>query len=77
MEGKIYMKQGKIKLGESSTVKVVPTEDYYQVVDVDEGHVEMRLLDFTGQPFGGAIVLHKDKLKEYTYCPDFFEGRRN
>ena len=75
MKREIYMKPRKIKLGESSTAKVITTEDYYQAVEVDEGHVEMRLLDFTDHPLGGAIVIHKDQLREYIHCPDYIKNK--
>ena len=76
MEKKIYLKQEEMKLGVGSTAKVTTTEDYYQVVEVDEGNVEIQLLDFVDRPLGKPSVIPKEKLKEFIYCPDYFKDKK-
>jgi tetratricopeptide (TPR) repeat protein len=76
MEKKIYLKQEEMKLGVGSTARVTTTEDYYQVVEVDEGHVEIQLLDFVDRPLGKPSVIPKEKLKEFIYCPDYFKDKK-
>ena len=76
MEKKIYLKQEEMKLGVGSTAKVTTTEDYYQVVEVDEDNVEIQLLDFMDHPLGKPSVIPKEKLKEFIYCPDYFKDKK-
>ena len=77
MERKIYLKQEEIKLGVGSTARVTTTEDYYQVVELDENSVEIQLLDFVDRPLGKAEVIPKEKLKEFIYCPDYFKDKKS
>jgi tetratricopeptide (TPR) repeat protein len=76
MEKKIYLKQEEMKLGVGSTARVTTTEDYYQVVEVDEGHVEIQLLDFVDRPLGKPSVIPKERLEEFIYCPDYFKDKK-
>ncbi|MDI6762177.1 MAG: tetratricopeptide repeat protein [Thermodesulfobacteriota bacterium] len=76
MEGEIYFKQEEIKLGCGSTAKSTVVDNYYQVVEVGEDHVEIHLLDFSDRPVGKGSILHKDKLKEYIPCPDYFYNKK-
>jgi tetratricopeptide (TPR) repeat protein len=46
------------------------------VIEVDEDHVEMFLLDFVDQPVGKGCVVHKDELKCLTPCPDYFKNKK-
>jgi tetratricopeptide (TPR) repeat protein len=77
MEKKIYLKQEEMKLGVGSTARVTTTEDYYEVVEVDENHVEIQLLDFVDKPLGKPSVIPKEKLKEYIFCPDYFKDKKS
>jgi tetratricopeptide (TPR) repeat protein len=76
MERKIYLKQEEMKLGVGSTARVTTTEDYYEVVEVDEDNVEIQLLDFVDHPLGKPSVIPKEKLKEFIYCPDYFKDKK-
>ncbi len=76
MEGKIYLKQEEIKLGCGSTAKTTVADNYYQVIRVDEDQVEIHLLDFADQPVGKGRVIHKDGLKDFTPCPDYFKNKK-
>lgn len=76
MEGKIYLRREEIPLGCGTTAKYEVVEDYYQVTEVDENHVEIRLLDFTDQPVGKGVVISKNELKNYTPCPDYFKQKK-
>jgi len=76
MEGKIYLKQEEIKLGCGSTAKSTVADNYYQVIEVDEDHVEIHLLDFSDQPVGKGSIIHKGRLKEYIPCPDYFKNKK-
>jgi tetratricopeptide (TPR) repeat protein len=77
MEKKIYLKQEEMKLGVGSTARVTTTEDYYEVVEVDENHVEIQLLDFVDKPLGKPSVIPKEKLKEFIFCPDYFKDKKS
>jgi len=77
MEKRIYLKQEEIKLGAGSTAKATTVENYYQVARRDEDHVEIQLLDFKDEPLGGPSVIPKEKLKDYIYCPDYFEKKKS
>jgi Flp pilus assembly protein TadD len=77
MEKKIYLKQEEMKLGVGSTARVTTTEDYYEVVEVDENSVKIQLLDFRDQPLGKASVIPKKRLKEFIYCPDYFKDKNS
>lgn len=76
MKATIYLKKEEIKLGCGSTAKSTVADNYYQVVEVDEESVEMRLLDFSDQPVGKGSIIPKDRLKEYIPCPDYFKNKR-
>jgi tetratricopeptide (TPR) repeat protein len=77
MEKRIYLKQEEIKLGVGSTAKATIIENYYQVVEKDEDHVEIQLLDFRDKLLGEPSVVPKEKLKDYIYCPDYFESKKS
>jgi tetratricopeptide (TPR) repeat protein len=77
MEKKIYLKQEEMKLGVGSTARVTTTEDYYEVIEVDENHVEIQLLDFVDKPLGKPSVIPKEKLKEFIFCPDYFKDKKS
>jgi len=76
MERKIYLKHEEIRVGVGSTSRSMTTENYFQVSEIDEDHAEIQLLDFTGQPLGKASVIPKETLKEYIYCPDYFNNKK-
>ncbi len=76
MERKVYLKQESIKLGVGSTAKAQIVEDYYEVVEIDPTRVEVRLLDIDDRPMGKASIMSKDELKDYIYCPDYFNKER-
>ena len=76
-ERKIYLKQQEIKVGFGSTGKTTRIEDSYQVIEVDNNHVEMQLLNISDQPIGEPIVIEKEKLKSYIYCPDYFKNKKS
>ena len=72
MERKVYLKQKSIKVGVGSTAKAQTVEDYYEVVEIDANRVEVRLLDIEDQPVGRPSIKTKEELKDYVYCPDYF-----
>lgn len=76
MEVKIYLRAEEIPLGCGSTAKHTTVENYYQVIEVDENHVQIRLLDFADQPIGKGVVISKNELKNYTPCPDYFKQKK-
>lgn len=76
MEKKIYLKQEEIKLGCGSTAKNAAVDNYYQVIEVDEGHVEIQLLDFSDQPVGKGSLISKNDLGKYIHCPDYFKNKK-
>jgi tetratricopeptide (TPR) repeat protein len=76
-ERKIYLKQEEIKVGFGSTGKTTRIEDFYQVIEIDNNHVEMKLLNISDQPIGEPIIIEKEKLKSYIYCPDYFKNRKS
>jgi tetratricopeptide (TPR) repeat protein len=76
-EKKIYLKSESVKLGAGSTAKPVIIENYYQGTETDGGKVELRLLDIQDQPFGQPILVTPDELKEYVYCEDYFEKKKD
>jgi tetratricopeptide (TPR) repeat protein len=76
VERKIYLKQESIRVGVGSTAKVQVVEDYYEVVDIDAARVEVRLLDIDDRPVGKASIITKEELKDYTYCPDYFNKKK-
>jgi len=77
MNVKIYLKQEEIKLGCGSTAKSTKVDNYFQAIEVDEEHVEIRLLDCFDQPVGKGSVIHKDELKDFSPCPDYFKTKKN
>jgi tetratricopeptide (TPR) repeat protein len=77
MERRIYLRQEEIKLGCGSTAREVTVENYYQVVEVDEDHVKIHLLDINDQPIGKALVITIEELKGYICCPDYFKNKKN
>ena len=76
MERKIYLKQEALKFGVGSTAKEAITDNYYEVVEVDEDQVSIQLLDFNDQPLGKASILPREKLKEFIFCPDYFKDKK-
>jgi tetratricopeptide (TPR) repeat protein len=76
MGEKIYLRQEEIKLGCGSTSKTTTTENYYQVVEVDENNVEIQLLDFSDKPIGKPSVIPKEELEGYVFCPDYFKNKK-
>jgi tetratricopeptide (TPR) repeat protein len=77
MDRTIYLRREKVKLGFGSTANTMTVENYYQVVEVDENHVEIQLLDFNDQPIFKTSVITKEELKHYIHCPDYFENKKN
>jgi tetratricopeptide (TPR) repeat protein len=73
---KIYCKEEKITVGFGCTQKVVVIKNYYQMIDKDEDHIECQLLNSFDEPMGFNVVIEREKLKEYTYCPDYFENKK-
>lgn len=76
MERKIYLKQEALKLGVGSTAREATTDNYYEVVEVDEDQVSIQLLDFNDQPLGKASILPRKKLKELVFCPGYFKDKK-
>jgi len=76
VERMIYLKQERIKVGVGSTAKAQMVEDYYEVVEIDPNHVEVRLLDIDDHPVGKASIITREELKDYIYCPDYFNKER-
>ncbi len=77
MDQPIYLKREEIKLGCGSTAKSTIVENYFQVIEVDENHVEIYLLDCFDQPVGKGTLISKEELKEYIPCPDYFKGKKS
>ncbi len=77
MEKKIFLKLEQIKVGAGVTAKVTTFENYYQVSEKNEDQVELRLLDFSGQPIGAPTVISREELKSYTYCPNYLDNRKS
>jgi len=76
MDRKIYLRQEEIKVGCGSTSRATTVENYYQVTEVDDTHVDIQLLDFSDRPLGNPSVIDKGKLKDYIYCPDYFKNKK-
>jgi tetratricopeptide (TPR) repeat protein len=72
MERRVYLKQESIRVGVGSTAKTQTVEDYYEVVEIDDNRVEALLLDIEDQPVGRPSIMTKEELKDYVYCPDYF-----
>ncbi len=75
-ERKIYLKHETIKVGFGSTGKITRLENYFEVTEVGEDRVKLFLLDIEDQPIGQPMVIPKEKLKEYIYCPDYFQHKK-
>jgi len=76
MRATIYLKQEEIKLGCGSTAKNVVVDNYYQVTEVDEDHVQIHLLDFSDRPVGKGSIITRKELGEYIPCPHYFENKK-
>lgn len=76
MEAKVYLKREEIQLGCSATAKQTVVENYYQVIEVDENHVQICLLDYLDQPVGKWVVLPKCELEKFSPCPDYFKNKK-
>lgn len=63
-------------MGCGSTAKNTVVDNYYQVIEVDESHVEIQLLDFSDQPVGKSTLIPKKDLEKYIPCPDYFKNKR-
>jgi predicted double-glycine peptidase len=61
MDREIYLKQQKVSPGCGSTANATVIEDDDQGVKLDEGCVEIQMLDMDDKPFWGASVISRAK----------------
>lgn len=75
-ERKIYLKKEEIKVGFGSTARTTRIENYFEAVEDGDGRILMYLMDIQDQRIGKPIVVSKEDLQDYIYCPDYFDKKK-